>query len=70
MGADLQHVRYTFMDNNGNKLQAVAFNAADRFTIEPGEFGELVRANALVELTLNEWNGNVTVQGKLLKLDN
>ena len=70
MGADLQHVRYTFMDNNGNKLQAVAFNAADRFTIEPGEFGELVRANALVELTLNAWNGNVTVQGKLLKLDN
>ena len=70
MGVDLQHVRYTFMDNNGNKLQAVAFNAADRFTIEPGEFGELVRANALVELTLNEWNGNVTVQGKLLKLDN
>ena len=70
MGADLQHVRYTFIDNNGNKLQAVAFNAADRFAIEPGEFGELVRANALVELALNEWNGNVTVQGKLLKLDN
>ena len=70
MGADLQHVRYTFMDNGGSKLQAVAFNAADRFTIEPGEFGELVRVNALVELTLNEWNGNITVQGKLLKLDN
>ena len=70
MGVDLQHVRYTFMDNGGNKLQAVAFNAADRFTIEPGEFGELVRVNALVELTLNEWNGNITVQGKLLKLDN
>ena len=70
MGADLQHVRYTFMDDNGNKLQAVAFNAADRFTIEPGEFGELVRANVLVELSINEWNGNVSVQGKLLKLDN
>ena len=70
MGAELQHVRYTLMDEAGNKLQLVAFNAADRFTIEPGEFGEVVRVSALVELSLNEWNGLVTVQGKLLKLDN
>lgn len=69
MGSDLQHVRYTFMDSDGDKFQAVAFNAADRFTLEPGEFGEIVRANVLVELALNEWNGTVSVQGRLIKLD-
>lgn len=68
MGSDLQHVRYSFLDDAGNKLQAVAFNAADRFTLEPGEFGQLVRADVLVELSLNEWNGFVSVQGKLIRL--
>ena len=61
--------RYTFMDNDGNRLQAVAFGAADRFTLAPGEFGEAVRANVLVELSLNDWNGEVSVQGKLLRMD-
>lgn len=69
MGSELQHVRYTFSDDNGHQLQAVAFNAAEVFTIEPGEFGEIVRVDALVELTINEWNGELSVQGKLIKLD-
>lgn len=68
MGSDLQHVRYSLLDDDGHKLSVVAFNAADRFTVEPGEFGQLVRADALVELSLNEWNGMVSVQGKLIKL--
>ena len=69
MGQELQHVRYTLTDDAGCRLSVVAFNAADRFTIEPGEFGEVVRVNALVELSLNEWNGSVSVQGKLIKMD-
>ena len=69
MGGEAQHVRYTFMDNAGNQLQVVAFNAADRFTIMPGEFGEVVRANVLIQLDLNEWNGNVSVEGRLIKID-
>lgn len=69
MGSELNHVRYTFMDNEGNRLQAVAFGVADRFTLAPGEFGEAVRANVLVELSLNDWNGEVSVQGKLLRMD-
>lgn len=69
MGSELNHVRYTFMDDEDNRLQAVAFGAADRFTLAPGEFGEVVRANVLVELSLNEWNGEVSVQGKLLRMD-
>ena len=69
MGGESQHVRYTFMDNAGNQLQAVAFNAADRFTIMPGEFGEVVHANVLIQLDLNEWNGNVSAEGRLIKID-
>lgn len=69
MGSELNHVRYTFMDNEDNRLQAVAFGAADRFTLASGEFGEVVRANVLVELSLNEWNSEVSVQGKLLRMD-
>ena len=69
MGGEAQHVRYTFMDDAGNQLQAVAFNAADRFTITPGEFGEVVHANVLIQLDLNEWNGNVSVEGRLIKID-
>lgn len=69
MGSELNHVRYTFMDDEDNRLQAVAFGAADRYMLAPGEFGEVVRANVLVELSLNDWNGEVSVQGKLLRMD-
>ena len=69
MGANLQHVRYTLVDDNDSRLQVVAFNSADRFLIEPGEFGEAVRVNVLIEPSLNEWNGDVSVQGKLLRME-
>ena len=69
MGSELNHVRYTFMDDDDARFQAVAFGMADRFTLASGEFGEVVRANVLVELSLNEWNGEVSVQGKLLRMD-
>ena len=62
-------MRYTFMDDDDARFQAVAFGMADRFTLASGEFGEVVRANVLVELSLNEWNGEVSVQGKLLRMD-
>ena len=69
MGVNLQHVRYTLADDNDSRLQVVAFNSADRFLIEPGEFGEAVRVNVLIEPSLNEWNGDVSVQGKLLRME-
>ena len=69
MGSELNHVRYTFMDDDDARFQAVAFGMADRFTLASGEFGEVVRANVLMELSLNEWNGEVSVQGKLLRMD-
>lgn len=70
MGSDNQHVRYTFMDANNVSLDAIAFNAADRFTIMPfDDSGVPQYVDALVELELNEWHGVQSVEGKLIKLD-
>lgn len=70
MGSDSQHVKYTFTDKNGVSLDCLAFNAADRFTLTPfDDNGQPQHADALIELTLNEWHGNVSVEGKLIKLD-
>lgn len=69
MGNDLQHVRYILSDDAGRKLTTVAFNAADKFTMEPGEFGSVNRCDALIELMLNEWRGTVSVEARLIKMD-
>ncbi len=69
MGADNQHVKYTFADQDGRKFSAVAFGAADKFVIEPNnEEGEPNRATILVELIKNEWNGVTKVEGRLLNV--
>ena len=70
MGADNQHVKYTFADQDGRKFSAVAFGAADKFVIEPNnEEGEPNRATILVELMKNEWNGVTKVEGRLLSVN-
>lgn len=63
MGAENQHVKYAFMDKNGEYRNMVAFNAADKFTAEPGE---IVRIWA--EPNINEWRGHRSAEGRLLKL--
>ena len=69
MGADNQHVKYIFADQDGRKFSAVAFGAADKFVIEPNnEEGEPNRATILVELMKNEWNGVTKVEGRLLNV--
>ena len=69
MGADNQHVKYTFADQDGRKFSAVAFGAADKFVIGPNnEEGEPNRATILVELMKNEWNGVTKVEGRLLNV--
>ncbi len=69
MGADNQHVKYIFADQDGRKFSAVAFGAADKFVIEPNnEEGEPNRATILVELIKNEWNGVTKVEGRLLNV--
>jgi single-stranded-DNA-specific exonuclease len=70
MGANRNHVRYTFADADGRKFTTVAFDAADKFTLEPLDAnGEPQHAYIVVELTQNEWNGKVSVEGRLLGLD-
>ncbi len=70
MGADNQHVKYTFADQDGRKFSAVAFGAADKFVIVPNnEEGEPNRATILVELMKNEWNGVTKVEGRLLSVN-
>lgn len=69
MGADNQHVKYTFADQDGRKFSAVAFGAADKFVIGPNnEEGKPNRATILVELMKNEWNGVTKVEGRLLNV--
>ncbi|MDR1969939.1 MAG: DHH family phosphoesterase, partial [Candidatus Nomurabacteria bacterium] len=70
MGADKNHVRYTFADGDGRKFMAVAFDAAEKFTLESLDAdGQPQRARILVELMANEWNGRVSVEGRLLGLE-
>ncbi len=64
LGADAQHVKYTFRDTNGQAMEMIAFNKADAFTREAAE-----AVNVWAHLTINEWNGRRTVQGQLLRIE-
>lgn len=64
MGADGQHVRYILTDKSGQTLNMVAFNKGHEFSAEPGE-----RVDAWFEVTLNEWQGRRSVEGRLLRLE-
>ena len=70
MGTCGEHVRYTFADQDGRKFTAVAFGAADKFTLTPYDANDRPQhARILVELMANEWNGQVRVEGRLLGLE-
>lgn len=64
MGADAQHVRYTLVDSDGCTLHMVAFSKAHEFTVDIGE-----RVNIWFSLTLNEWQGRRSVEGRLIRLE-
>ncbi|MCL2037894.1 DHH family phosphoesterase [Candidatus Saccharibacteria bacterium] len=69
MGKNNEHVKYTFADNDGRKFTAVAFGAAEKFTLTPYDSeGQVQHATILVELMANEWNGRTTIEGRLIKL--
>ncbi len=63
MGAENQHVKYRFGDANGQSMEMIAFNCADKFTSEVGE-----AVDVLCELGINEWNNRRSVEGRLLDL--
>lgn len=63
MGDSGQHLKLCFKDNNGNKLDCVAFNAPDYFCVEVGMI-----VDASYQPILNEWQGNKSVEGKLVDI--
>lgn len=64
MGNAGQHVSYVFRDDQGNTLRCNAWNASERFTAEIGETVAI-----WLELTLNDWRGRRSVEGKLLRIE-
>lgn len=64
MGAENQHVKYRFADANGQMMEMIAFNKADKFTAEVGE-----DVSVWCELGINEWNSRRNVEGRLLRMD-
>ncbi len=70
MGKNGEHVKYTFADNDGRKFTAVAFGAAEKFTLTSfDDEGNSQRVRIIVELMKNEWNGRISVEGRLLRLE-
>lgn len=64
MGADRQHVKYSFRDKNGQSMDMIAFNKAHEFTADVGE-----NVQVLCELGINEWNGRRSIEGVLKRLE-
>ena len=64
MGDHGQHVKYTLADTYDKTFHAVAFNKSDEFTAIIGD-----RVTVWLELTINEWQGRRTVEGRLLRLE-
>jgi len=64
MGSDNQHVRYTLGDKNGRYFSVVAWHMADKYAYDIGE-----TVDVWLELTLNEWQGKRSVEGRLLRLE-
>jgi len=63
MGADNQHVKLTF-EQDGRKIDMIAFNAPKHFFVEPGEY-----VTVWYTIDVNEWNGRRNVEGQLLHLE-
>lgn len=64
MGDKKQHVKVTLQDPNGLKMSMLAFSAPQHFFVE---LGELVKV--CCSLGINEWQGNRSVEGRLLQLE-
>ncbi len=65
MGADAQHLKLELRDDNGAKMQFLAFSAPAHFFVEPGE-----RVAVWFQPMLNEWQGRKSIEGRLLHLEN
>jgi len=64
MGVDGQHVKLDVQDQDGLRLQMLAFSAPQHFFVESG-----ARITIWYQPMINEWNGRRTVEGRLLHLE-
>lgn len=64
VGADQTHLRMVVQDLDGKTITLVAFSAPDEwFLVEPGD-----EVDVTVQLMKNEWNGVVSVEGRILAI--
>ena len=64
MGAELNHLSLLVRGSDGKMLRLVAFYAPEAwFRLSAGE-----RANILIRVLENEWNGTVSVEGRILDI--
>ena len=64
MGADNQHVKIRLQDIDGGKIDMIAFNAPEHFFVEKDE-----RLTVWYQPIVNEWKGQRSVEGRLLRLE-
>ena len=63
MGDSGQHVKLELCDTQGKFMSCIAFSAPEHFFVEPDDW-----ITIWVQLTLNEWKGRRSVEGRLLHL--
>lgn len=61
MGSDNQHIKLEIKDNQGKRIQVVAFSAPTHFFVEPGE-----QISIMFQPTVNEWRGRRSIEGRLV----
>ncbi len=64
MGSDNQHIKLDLSDESGRVMQFVAFSAKKHFFVKVGDI-----VNVWYSLELNEWQGNSSVEGRMLHLE-
>ena len=64
MGADAQHLKIDIVDSTARHIQLIAFNADTSWQPEPGDV-----ASVWFQLTINEWQGRKSVEGRLLRFE-
>jgi hypothetical protein len=62
MGDNGQHLKLELMDND-KKMKFISFGAPEHYFVEVG-----AKISIFYHIDVNEWNGNRTVEGKLLHL--
>lgn len=62
MGSERQHIKLS-VEQGGRRMDFLAFNAPDYFFVDPG-----ASVSVWYQPDVNEWNGNRSVEGRLLHL--